>query len=78
MTPASDAAAEMIILDTYGKFPGTVDAVYLMWFMQIHHLDLEFYDGFSSQAVTGEHTATTWRPGIREAENPPALSPPTR
>lgn len=39
------------ILDTYGKFPGTVDAMHLMWFMQVHHLDLEFYDGFFKPGV---------------------------
>lgn len=50
------------ILDTYGKFPGTVDAMHLMWFMQVHHLDLEFYDGFFKPGVYGrtqrDHMAT--------------------
>ncbi len=34
------------IYDTYGKFPGTVDTMHLMWFFQAHHLDLDFYDRF--------------------------------
>ena len=34
------------IYDTYGKFPGTVDTMHLMWWMQAHHLDLDFYDRF--------------------------------
>jgi hypothetical protein len=32
------------IYRTYGRFPGTVDAMHLMWLMQAHHLDTEFYD----------------------------------
>jgi hypothetical protein len=32
------------IHDTYGRFPGGVDAMHLMWFMQVHHLDTGFYD----------------------------------
>jgi hypothetical protein len=32
------------ILETYGRFPGTVDAMHLMWMMQAHHLDTDFYD----------------------------------
>ena len=31
-------------LDTWGKFPGTVPSVWLMNFLQAHHLDLGFYD----------------------------------
>jgi hypothetical protein len=31
------------IHDTYGRFPATVDAMHLMWLMQSHHLDLDFY-----------------------------------
>ena len=54
------------ILDTYGKFPGTVDAMHLMWFMQVHHLDLEFYDGFFKPGAYGrthrDHMAT-WHSG---------------
>ena len=59
------------ILDTYGTFPATVDSMHLMWFMQVHHLDLDFYDGFFKPAVYGlthpDHI-TTWR---REVPNGP-------
>ena len=34
------------IFDTFGKFPGTVPSVFIMNYVQAHHLDLEFYDRF--------------------------------
>jgi hypothetical protein len=34
------------ILDTFGKFPGTVPTVFIMNYVQAHHLDLDFYDRF--------------------------------
>jgi hypothetical protein len=34
------------VLDTFGKFPGTVPTVFIMNYVQVHHLDLEFYDHF--------------------------------
>jgi hypothetical protein len=34
------------IFDTYGKFPGTVPAIFVIMYLQAHHLDLEFYDTF--------------------------------
>ncbi|MBZ0155944.1 MAG: hypothetical protein K8I29_06980 [Alphaproteobacteria bacterium] len=34
------------ILDTFGKFPGTVPSLFLITYLQAHHLDLEFYDAF--------------------------------
>src|SRR5262249_50696277 len=53
------------ILDTYGRFPGAVDAMHLMWFMQVHHIDTDFYDRFSSAGAYGptqaDHMAT-WHP----------------
>ena len=51
------------IYDTYGKFPGTVDTMHLMWFMQVHHLDLDFYDRFFKVGAYGPtHMAhmSTW------------------
>jgi len=30
------------IHQTYGRFPGNVDAMHLMWFMQAHHLDTDY------------------------------------
>lgn len=34
------------ILDTFGKFPGTVPSIFAIMYLQAHHLDLEFYDTF--------------------------------
>jgi len=31
---------------TFGKFPGTVPSMFLIMYLQAHHLDLEFYDRF--------------------------------
>ena len=31
---------------TFGKFPGTVPSVFIMNYVQAHHLDLDFYDRF--------------------------------
>jgi hypothetical protein len=32
------------VFDTFGKFPGTVPSVFLLNYVQAHHLDLDFYD----------------------------------
>ncbi len=34
------------ILDTFGKFPGTVPSIFCIVYLQAHHLDLDFYDFF--------------------------------
>jgi len=34
------------ILDTFGKFPGTVPSILVLTYLQAHHLDMEFYDTF--------------------------------
>ena len=34
------------IFDTFGKFPGTVPSIFLITYLQAHHLDLDFYDRF--------------------------------
>jgi hypothetical protein len=34
------------VFDTFGKFPGTVPAIFVLTYLQAHHLDLEFYDKF--------------------------------
>ena len=41
------------IYETYGRFPATVDTMHLMWLMQAHHLDLEFYDRFFGPGAYG-------------------------
>jgi hypothetical protein len=34
------------VYDIFGKFPGTVPSVFVIMYLQAHHLDLEFYDKF--------------------------------
>lgn len=34
------------IYDVFGKFPGTVPSIFLITYLQAHHLDMEFYDRF--------------------------------
>jgi hypothetical protein len=34
------------VFDAFGKFPGTVPTVFIMNYVQAHHLDLDFYDRF--------------------------------
>jgi hypothetical protein len=34
------------VLDTFDKFPGTVPTLFILNYVQAHHLDLEFYDRF--------------------------------
>jgi hypothetical protein len=37
------------VYDTFGKFPGTVPSMFLIMYLQAHHIDLEFYDKFFKQ-----------------------------
>ena len=32
------------VYDTFGKFPGTVPSMFVIMYLQAHHLDLDFYD----------------------------------
>jgi hypothetical protein len=53
------------IYETYGRFPGSLDAMHLMWFLQVHHLDTDFYDTFFSSGAYGHNHAdhlATWHP----------------
>jgi hypothetical protein len=34
------------VYDTFGKFPGTVPSMFLIMYLQAHHIDLDFYDEF--------------------------------
>lgn len=34
------------VFDTFGKFPATVPSIFMLMYLQAHHLDLEFYDKF--------------------------------
>jgi len=40
------ATQAQYIYDTFGKFPGTVPSIFVIMYLQAHHLDLEFYDSF--------------------------------
>jgi hypothetical protein len=51
------------IYEKYGRFPGSLDAMHLMWLMQVHHLDTEYYDRFFRPGSYGPtHSAhlATW------------------
>jgi hypothetical protein len=51
------------IHDTYGRFPGSTDAMHLMWMIQAHHIDTDYYDRFFGPGAYGpEHAAhmTAW------------------
>ena len=53
------------IYETYGRFPGSLDAMHLMWFMQAHHLDTDYYDRFFRSGAYGHtHAAhlAIWHP----------------
>jgi hypothetical protein len=32
------------VFDRFGKFPGTVPSIFVLMYLQAHHLDLGFYD----------------------------------
>jgi hypothetical protein len=34
------------LYDTFGKFPGTVPSMFVIMYLQAHHIDLDFYDTF--------------------------------
>jgi len=40
------ATMAQYISDEFGKFPGTVPTMYILTYLQAHHLDLGFYDKF--------------------------------
>ena len=51
------------IYDTYGRFPGSTDAMHLMWVMQAHHVDTDYYDYFFGSHAYGPTRAShmaTW------------------
>ena len=53
------------IHSTYGRFPGSLDAMHMMWFMQAYHLDTDYYDRFFKPGAYGRTHAThlaTWHP----------------
>lgn len=38
------ATQAQYVYDRFGKFPGTVPSIYMLTYLQAHHLDLDFYD----------------------------------
>jgi len=42
------------VVETFGKFPATVDAMQLLVMIQAHHLELEFYDKFFKPGAYSE------------------------
>lgn len=51
------------IFDTFGKFPGTVPSIFVITYLQAHHLDLEFYDQFYEPGAylqTHAHHQSEW------------------
>lgn len=53
------------VFDTFGKFPGNVPSLFVITYLQAHHLDLEFYDKFFKPgAYLRTHTEhmETWHP----------------
>jgi len=58
------------IYDTFGKFPGTVPSIFVIMYLQAHHLDLEFYDSFYKAGAYlkthSEHIERWHGNGLRE------------
>jgi hypothetical protein len=55
------------IYDRFGKFPGTVPSIFILTYLQAHHLDLEFYDHyFKPGAYLRTHTEhmARWHPEV--------------
>jgi hypothetical protein len=63
------------IYDTYGRFPGAIDAMHLMWVMQAHHIDTDYYDRFFRPGAYGStHAVHIWCAPCRR---PPLEGPPS-
>ena len=44
------------IYDRFGKFPGSVPSIFILTYLQAHHLELEFYDHhFGPEAYLQTH-----------------------
>jgi len=57
------------IHETYGRFPASVDTMHLMWFMQAHHLDPDYYRRFFHSGALGPtHAAhmAAWHGDVAE------------
>ncbi|ACU96993.1 hypothetical protein [Saccharomonospora viridis] len=58
------------ILDTFRKFPATVPTVFILNYVQAHHLDLDFYDRFFTPGAY-LHTHATHMDTWHRREEPP-------
>jgi hypothetical protein len=60
------ASQAQYVFDTFGKFPGTVFSIFVITWLQAHHLDREFYDEFYKPGAylktPGEHMSK-WHSG---------------
>ena len=54
------------IYDRFGKFPGTVPSMFILTYLQAHHLDLEFYDHHFGPGAYLKPTQTTCLAGIQK------------
>ncbi len=57
------------VYDTFGKFPGTVPSMFLIMYLQAHHIDLDFYDEFYKPGAYLETHAkhmARWHSGEKE------------
>ena len=55
------------VYDTFGKFPGTVPSIFVIMYLQAHHLDLEFYDKFYKPGAylkTHARHVAQWHPDL--------------
>lgn len=73
--PHSDEFRECVALQaqyifaTFGKFPGTVPSIFVITYLQAHHLDLDFYEKFYKPGAYLRTHAThmaAWHPGVGE------------
>ena len=53
------------IYERFGKFPGTVPSIFILTYLQAHHLELEFYDhyfGAGAYLKTHAEHMARWHP----------------
>jgi len=76
-TPASPEGIQCVkdicgyILDTFGKFPATIDPIQLTLIIQAHHLDLDFYDRHMKPGAyldTHKNHFRDWHDGVESAK----------
>jgi hypothetical protein len=49
------ATMAQYIFDRFGKFPGTVPTIFILMYLQAHHLDLDFYDHYFAGGYLETH-----------------------